>query len=67
MKHVIKRYQYWWNTGEGYSLEEFETPRELLDLIASYPTHDFYLTEKVRYLPSIDFEKEQKEREEGNV
>lgn len=50
MRIFKKRYQYWWHTGEGYAVEEFETLRELLDLIASYSSTNFCVTEKVDYL-----------------
>jgi hypothetical protein len=57
MKRLTKRYQYWWDSGEGaYSLEEFDNSIELLDLISQYPSTDYYLTEKLNYLPFIDFE-----------
>jgi len=59
MKRVTKRYQYWWHTGGGYTLQEFETPVELLDLIANFPTPNFYVTERVEYLPLIDFREEE--------
>jgi hypothetical protein len=55
MKQLIKRYQYWWYSGEGYSLEEFDKPEELLDLISRYSTNQFYITERCNYLPSMDF------------
>jgi hypothetical protein len=54
MKKLTKRYQYWWWTGEGYALEEFDDQVELLDLISDFPASDCYLTKTLDYLPSIE-------------
>ncbi len=61
MKKNIKKYQYWWNTGEGYALEEFENMKELIDLMSHYPTSDFFVTEKIKDVLSINSEEEGKE------
>jgi hypothetical protein len=54
MKILSKRYQYWWYTGEGYALEEFDSPEELLELLSSYPSTMCYVTERLTELPSIN-------------
>jgi len=53
MNFLKKRYQYWWFSDYGYHLEEFDDPKELLDLIASFPTHDFYITERIFCFPEL--------------
>jgi hypothetical protein len=54
MKKFTKRYQYWWWAGEGFALEEFDDPAELLDLLSTFPASNCYLTKTLDYLPSID-------------
>ena len=55
LKH---RYQYWWNTGEGYALQEFDNTYQLLSLIASYSSNNFYITERPKKLEGINFTEE---------
>ena len=59
MKFLKKRYQYWWYSDYGFHLEEFDDPKELLDLIASFPAHGFYITERVSYLPGLNLKEEE--------
>ena len=59
MQFLKKRYQYWWFSDYGFHLEEFDDPKELLDLIASFPTHNFYITERVSYLPGLKLKEEE--------
>lgn len=54
MSVLAKKYQYWWHTGEGYALEEFDFPEDLLELISSYPSPSWYVTERVTSFPLID-------------
>jgi hypothetical protein len=54
MRKLTKRYQYWWWTGEGFALEAFDNPIDLLELLSSFPSSNCYVTERLDYLPTID-------------